>query len=71
MGCGRRTKAVQIAEVLLDGVKSGKYDMDGKVLSECVLASRHFVTHLTASNAVGLLGRIGYICKYFGVEFFL
>ena len=71
MGRKRRTKSVLIAEMLLESIKSGKYDAGGKLPSERALASRHSVTRVTVGNAIDMLERIGYVCKRPGAGTFL
>jgi len=63
MGWKRRTKSVLIAEDMLAAIKSGKYDLDGRLPSVRALMKRLGVSSETVSKAYGILERAGYVCK--------
>ena len=59
MGYKRRTKAVLIAEDMLEAVKIGKYDLDGRLPSVHALTKRLGVSDKTVRNAYNMLERAG------------
>lgn len=67
MGYKRRTKAVLIAEQVLEAIKSGKYDFGGKLPSVRAQAKRFGVSDKTVRNAYDMLERGGHLCKRSGV----
>ena len=67
MGWKRRTKAVVIAERMLEAIKSGKYDLDGKLPSVRALVMRLCVSDKTVRSAYAILERAGHVSKRLGV----
>ena len=63
----RRTKAVVIAERMLEAIKSGKYDLDGKLPSVRALVMRLGMSDKTVRSAYAILERAGYVSKRPGV----
>ena len=53
-------------EMLLEGIKSVKYDAGVKLPSKRALPSCHSVTRVTVSHAVGTLGCVGYVLAVVG-----
>ena len=67
MGHRRRTKAVVIAERMLEAIKSGKYDLDRKLPSVRALVMRLGVSDKTDRSAYAILERAGHVSKRPGV----
>lgn len=63
MGYKRRTKAVLIAEQVLEAIKSGKYDFDGKLPSVRAQAKRFDVAFETARESVRMLEVCGLVIR--------
>lgn len=66
MGCKRRTKAVVIAERMLEAIKSGKYNVDRKLPSVRALMKRLGVSDKTVCHAYCMLENAGYVQKIIG-----
>ena len=63
MGWKRRTKSVLIAEDMLEAIKSGKYDLDGKLPSVRALAKRLDVSDKTVRKAYDILESAEHVSK--------